>query len=53
MKKSNIPYTHLCTEAQHEGVPAIEVHNLTVDYPHKINVLKNKRELLVTFFLLD
>lgn len=41
MKKSLFPYTYLCSEAQHEGVPAIEVQNLTVDYPHKTNVLKN------------
>jgi len=41
MKKCLFPYSYLCTDAQHEGVPAIEVNNLSVNYPHKANVLKN------------
>lgn len=41
MKRCPFPYSYLCTETQHEGVPAIEVHNLSVDYTHKMNVLKN------------
>lgn len=41
MKQCFFPYTHLCTESQHAGVPAVEVHDLSVDYPHKTGILKN------------